>query len=363
MQVVFRADASTEIGSGHIMRCLALAGKLAEQGVSCAFICRAHKGNLIDFISEQGFAVQVLSSEPMTNISLDGNAYAQWLGTTQHQDAEVCEPILKALNPDWLVIDHYALDKRWEKALRNFTKCIMVIDDLANRAHDCDILLDQNLGRKDTDYDGLLFRQTQILIGPKYGLLRAEFSKWREPSLKIRVHPKLSNLLITMGGVDQANATGQVLSVLSRLELPVELRITVVMGLTAPWLEKVQVQAAAMSRPTTVVVGVSNMAQLMAESDLCIGGAGGSAWERCSLGLPSVILILSANQYFSAMALQAHDAAWVVSDPKQLMALMSSLFAEVNLTFELRKKSQAAAFLVNGNGTSQVVESLLKFNV
>jgi spore coat polysaccharide biosynthesis predicted glycosyltransferase SpsG len=166
-----------------------------------------------------------------------------------------------------------------------------------------------------------------------------------------------------MGGEDQANATGHVLDALSHCDLPVDLRITVAMGPSAPWLAQVQDQAAAMPRPTQVLAGVSNMAQLMAESDLCIGAAGGSAWERCVLGLPTLLLILAANQHSGAMALQSHEAAWIASDVQQLMAQMSSLFNKEMQTATLQKMSQAAAKLATGNGASQVVELLLDSHV
>jgi spore coat polysaccharide biosynthesis predicted glycosyltransferase SpsG len=154
-----------------------------------------------------------------------------------------------------------------------------------------------------------------------------------------------------------------VLDALTRCELITDLRITVVMGPISPWLAQVQTQAAVMPCQTQVLAGVSNMAQLMAESDLCIGAAGGSAWERCALGLPSLVFILAANQHIGAMALQSHGAAWVAADEQQLLAQMSALLNKNTQTATLRKMSHSAAKLANGNGISQVVESLLKLYV
>jgi UDP-2,4-diacetamido-2,4,6-trideoxy-beta-L-altropyranose hydrolase len=363
MKVAFRVDASSDIGTGHVMRCLTLAHALAEQGACCEFIGRAHEGHLINFVREQGFTVHILPLESLACEVVDGTAHAHWLGASQTQDAHACEPMLKVLQPDWLVVDHYALDRCWEQAMRPFTGRIMAIDDLVDRSHDCDLLLDQNLGRQAKDYDGLLSRHTQSLIGPAYALLRPEFSQWRGHSLQRRAQLQLNNLLITMGGVDQTNATGQVLAALTHCELPTDLRITVVMGPTAPWLAQVQAQAAAMPCPTQVQAGVSNMAQLMAESDLCIGAAGGSAWERCALGLPTLVLILAENQHSGAMALQSNGAAWVAADVQQLMTQITGLFNKEMQTAALQKMSQAAAKLATGNGASQVVELLLEPHV
>lgn len=356
---MFRADASNDIGTGHVMRCLTLARALAEQGALCNFICRAHDGHLIDFIREQGFAVYVLPLELLCRSPVDGTAHGHWLCTSQEQDAQACVSVIKALQPDWLVVDHYALDRRWEQALRPHTRRIMAIDDLADRPHDCDLLLDQNLGRQVQDYGRLLSSHTQTLIGTEYALLRPEFAQWREHSLQRRVQPQLKNLLITLGGVDTTNATGQVLDALTHSELPADLRITVVMGATAPWLEKVHAQASALPCPAQVLSGVSNMAQLMAESDLCIGAAGGSAWERCCLGLPTLVLILAANQKAGAMALQEHGAAWLAADTDLLMKQLTSLFNPEKAVATLREMSQAAAKLTAGDGLEQVIELLL----
>jgi UDP-2,4-diacetamido-2,4,6-trideoxy-beta-L-altropyranose hydrolase len=363
MHIVFRTDASLQIGTGHVLRCLTLADALRERGALSTFICRPHAGHLLDLIQQRGHKAKALApADDALTDPLDPT-HAKWLGTDWGNDAEQTQQALGDQVVDWLVVDHYALDRRWEQALRPHTRHIMVIDDLADRPHECELLLDQNLGRQAKDYGGLLSRQTQTLIGPAYALLRPEFSKWREHSLKRRAQPQLKNLLITMGGVDQANATSQVLDALTRCELPSELRITVVMGPTALWLAQVKAQAAAMPRPTQVLAGVSDMAQLMAESDLCIGAAGGSAWERCALGLPSLVLILAANQHNGAMALQSHDAVWVAADAQQLMLQMSALFNKDKQTAALQKMSQAAAKLSTGKGGSQVIQFLLEPHV
>jgi UDP-2,4-diacetamido-2,4,6-trideoxy-beta-L-altropyranose hydrolase len=363
MHIVFRTDASLQIGTGHVMRCLTLADALRERGALSTFICRPHAGHLLDLIQQRGHIAKALAPADDALTDLSDSTHAKWLGTDWGNDAEQTQQALGDQVVDWLVVDHYALDRRWEQALRSHTRHIMVIDDLADRPHECELLLDQNLGRQAKDYGGLLSRQTQTLIGPAYALLRPEFSKWCEHSLQRRAQPQLKNLLITMGGVDQANATGQVLDALTQCELPTDLRVTVVMGPTAPWLAQVQAQAAVMPCPTQVQAGVSNMAQLMAESDLCIGAAGGSAWERCALGLPTLVLILAANQHSGAMALQTHEAAWVATDAQQLMAQMSALFNRETQTAALHKMSQAASKLATGNGASQVAEILLEPHV
>jgi UDP-2,4-diacetamido-2,4,6-trideoxy-beta-L-altropyranose hydrolase len=363
MQVAFRTDASLQIGTGHVMRCLTLADALRKRGVQITFICRPHPGHLLDLIQQRGHTAKALAPADDAYTPPADPCHAKWLGTHWARDAAQTQQVMGDQVVHWLAVDHYALDRRWEQTMRPHTRRIMVIDDLADRQHDCDLLLDQNLGRQPKDYGGLLSLHTQTLIGPAYALLRPEFAQWREYSLQRRAQPQLHNLLITMGGVDQANATGQALDALAHCELPTDLCITVVIGQAAPWLSKVQAQAAAMPRPTQVLAGVSNMAQLMAESDLCIGAAGGSAWERCALGLPTILLILAANQHSGAIALQSYGAAWLAADLQQLMAQMTALFNKETQTAALQKMSQAAAKLAAGNGALQVVEKLLEPHV
>ena len=363
MKVAFRTDASLQIGTGHVMRCLTLADALRERGAKSSFICRPHAGHLLDLIQQRGHTAKALAPADDAFTATADPTHAKWLGTDWASDAAQTQQALGDQVVDWVVVDHYALDRLWEQTLRPHTRRIMVIDDLADRPHDCDLLLDQNLGRQTQDYSSLISSQTQTLIGPSYALLRPEFAQWRERSLQRREPPWLTKLLITMGGVDSDNVTGGVLDALCNCDLPADLRITVVMGPMAPWLAQVKAQATAMPRPTQVLAGISNMAQLMAESDLCIGAAGGSAWERCALGLPTLLLILAANQHSGAMALQSHEAAWIAADAQQLMAQMSSLFNKEMQTAELQKMSQAAAKLTTGNGASQVVELLLDSHV
>jgi UDP-2,4-diacetamido-2,4,6-trideoxy-beta-L-altropyranose hydrolase len=357
MKIAFRADASVQIGTGHVMRCLTLADALREQGAECLFICRPHAGHLLDLIAQRGHKVVALPGLPANAAGASGDTvHAHWLGTDWSHDAADTRQALGAETVDWLIVDHYALDRRWEQALRPSCQRLMVIDDLADRPHDCDLLLDQNLGRSAEDYNGLTPGNATRLIGPQYALLRPEFAQLRSASLARRAQPKLKRLLITMGGVDKDNATGQVLDALKACPLPKGLEITVVMGPHAPWLQHVQAQAQQMPWPTQVLAGVSNMSQLMAECDLAIGAAGSTSWERCCLGLPTIMLVLADNQREIAQALDSVGAA--------LMKDLSTLSGRYLISPEqidtntLATISEAAASVTDGLGAQHVVESL-----
>jgi UDP-2,4-diacetamido-2,4,6-trideoxy-beta-L-altropyranose hydrolase len=213
-------------------------------------------------------------------------------------DAIQTKEAIGDIGADWLIVDHYALDFRWEAHLRSCCRHIMAIDDLADRKQDCDLLLDQNLGRVPAEYDGLVPSVSKILTGPKYSLLRPEFAALRSQSLARRDVPQLRNLLITMGGVDKDNTTGKVLNALKRCALLETCHITVVMGPHAPWLSQVRTQAAQMPWHTDVLVNAEDMARLMSDSDLAIGAAGTTSWERCCL-FPRGLFIIGRRGFFS----------------------------------------------------------------
>lgn len=366
--IVFRADASLQMGTGHVMRCLTLADALVESGATCQFICREHAGNLIELIQSKGFITHALPILQPTEDALEEQAsphepqlaHADWLGASQEEDAEACAHILAALQPDWLIVDHYALDACWERTLKPHCRKLMVIDDLADRSHMSDVLLDQSFGRQPEDYHARVPADCQLLCGSQYALLRPEFSALRPYSLQRRNKPQFRRLLITMGGVDKDNVTGDVLGALHFCSLPADCQITVVMGATAPWLAEVERRALEMPWPTQVKVGVTNMAQLMAESDLAIGAAGATSWERCCLGLPTIMLVLADNQEHAAIALKVAGAASYI---RQKEVLQKSLPRElekliVNLPL-LKQMAMSAAEICDGSGLSNVVETLL----
>lgn len=351
------------------MRCLTLADALAAGGADCRFVSREHPGNLIECVRSRGYIVHPLR---LSQESVAGQsnaiasvhearplAHSHWLGATQAEDAEACAAILAELQPDWLIVDHYALDSGWEHILKPYCRKLMVIDDLADRPHVCDLLLDQTFGRESEDYCAWVPEDCQLLCGSEYALLRPEFAALRPYSLQRRAEPQLRNLLITMGGVDKDNATGQVLEALRACSLPAELTITVVMGATAPWLDEVDRLAQRMPWPTQVLVGVSQMAQLMADSDLAIGAAGATSWERCCLGLPSVMVVLADNQSQVAQSLERAGATQIIEASEYIAPqLARQLVPLIESRPLLKAMSQSASCIVDGCGVDTVIQHL-----
>lgn len=365
LKVVFRVDASLQIGSGHVMRCLTLATALKAAGLECHFICREHPGNLLDLIRDKGFKAYSLSLSDCAagNDSQHSQTaqaiHAHWLGTSQYKDAKDCVPILEVLKPDWLIVDHYALDAEWEISLQAYFIHLMVIDDLADRKHVCNLLLDQNLGREEQDYKGLVPVECQLLIGTQYALLRPEFARLRARSLERRCSPELQNILITMGGVDQHNATGAVLDALALCSLPVNCRINVVMGLNAPWIIDVKKFAASMPWPTEVLVNITDMAERMAAADIVIGAAGSTSWERCCLGVPTVLVVLAENQKSGASALLRSGSITLIGNVQEIPLNLPSALSNLWHGNALLEMSQCAREVSDGCGVQRVIERIL----
>ncbi len=303
MIAVFRVDASIEIGSGHLMRCLTLADELKRAGGIIYFICRLHNGNMVSYIREnKGYIVFTLPVSSNFKTDLNTQIHSSWLGGDWDEDAALSTKLIKQLSdqPDWLIIDHYALDERWEKALRPLAKRTMVIDDLADRKHDCDVLLDQNLYENmQMRYDGLVPGHTRTFLGPEFALLRPEYNEAKK-RLRIR-DGSIKNILLFFGGSDPENMTLKTLSAIQILNRP-EIAVNVVVGASNPNKQDVKEYCESLEN-VAYYEQVDNMAELMAEADLAIGAGGSTTWERCFLGLPSLVFAIAKNQFETSQML------------------------------------------------------------
>jgi len=351
MKVIFRVDASLRMGTGHVMRCLTLAQVLKENGADAEFICRKHNGSLIDKIRSSGFVVHELKVFEETEVDTK-LAHSHWLGVTQQQDADDCIDIFKAKKVDWLIVDHYALDEQWQKRLKPYYEKSMVIDDLADRKHQCDVLLDQNFGRSSKDYKEFLPTSVKLLMGSEYALLRPEFEKYRRYSLSRRKDEKFKKLLINMGGADPDNITGKVIERLQIAKLPKDVEVTIVMGQTAPHLASVIDSANKLPYRSEVKVDVDNMAELMANADIAIGASGATTWERCCLGLPTIQLVTAYNQEFIAQKLNKINAIKLVEIDNVIENLE-------NFQYWMKSTGESASKVTNGSGIKRVLDCLV----
>ena len=322
MKVAFRTDASRQIGSGHVMRCLALAAELKSRGAQITFVCRALPEHYASLIAQAGHSL------------VDGEAVprdsAPW---------------------DWLVVDHYALDARWEREQRSLARKILVIDDL-DRRHDCDVLLNQNLVRDAADrYAGRVPAGCELLLGPRFALLRPEFALMREAAVEPRA---ASRVLVMFGGADPADLTSRCVNLLAKIGFAGH--VDVVAGpLYQPSRDL---------RSVTLHRAPSNMAQLMVQADFAIASPGVSSLERCVVGLPTVAIAFAENQEAPAEALAAAGAHWYagpaasVSDD-YLAAVLRHALEDANARTAMRS---AALAVCDGRGAKRVADRMLGGN-
>lgn len=294
MRVVFRVDSSSRIASGHVMRCLSLAQYLRAKGMDVLFISRELSGNIINLIATKNFTVYLLPwSEMDLQFADQHSKYGIWLEVNLIKEIEETTSCLKQIGKiDWLIVDHYALDEQWEKAMKSYSKRLMVIDDLANRKHDCDLLLDQNYySDMQERYLKLIPPTCQLFLGPKYALLRQEFIRARE-KVKIR-EGIVQRILVFLGGADPNNITKKVLDTLIGIDF--NGIIDVIVGKQNQY--KVEIKNICETNQNyNFYCQIDNIADLMIKADLAIGAGGSTTWERCCLGLPSIVICTGDNE-------------------------------------------------------------------
>lgn len=341
--MAFRTDGGSHIGSGHVMRCLTLAQSLKAQGAEVLFICREQPGHLCDLITGRGFSIERLAPVP------------DWGDTDWERDAEETRVALEAgmgRKADWLIVDHYLLDRRWESALRSSSHCMMVIDDLGNRLHDCDLLLDQNLvADMHERYAGKLPASCRQLIGPTYALLHPDYARLHE-----HVAPRrgaIRRILIFFGGADSANLTERALDAFLDLGRP-EIEVDIVVGASNRNGEAVRQKAGAHAN-IHVHAGLPSLAALMSEADLAIGAGGSTHWERSCLGLPCLVVTLADNQRLISAELHRLEVIQLLGHHDEVNQLMITGALDRLIREGLPEEwSLRCMAMVDGGGTERV---------
>jgi UDP-2,4-diacetamido-2,4,6-trideoxy-beta-L-altropyranose hydrolase len=357
MKVLFRTDASDVIGTGHLMRCLTLARELKWRGSHISFVSRDLSPSAIKKIKDDGFLFHQLKTRSCDHFRKAKHlAHADWLPVSQEQDAN--ETLLTFLDfkPDWVIVDHYALDEIWHRILKKYFAKILVIDDLGDRNLNCDILLDQNLGANSLKYKDKVKKNCTLLLGPKFSLLRDEFKIWRNKSLNQRMNQNPKNVLISMGGSDLNNYTMNILQNISKSKFAAKCRFTVIVGEYYPYVNTLQKFVISSELKLNVLSNVDNMAEIMSNMDLCIGAAGSTTWERCCLGLPSITLAIAENQ------------TEILSDLVKKQITVASRLDDICQNFdrlagdkqsdELVNLSKSSALLCDGYGVNRICDEL-----
>jgi len=295
MKFVFRVDSAFRMGIGHLMRCLTLANKLKENH-EVHFISRPHLGHNLEIVKSANIKTHILPL-PGKDISDEENE-SLWLGTTVDCDAKQTNSMLQLIKDvDYLVVDHYGIDKGWHQQVRPFCKHIIVIDDLANRDFDCDILLDQTYGRKVKEYKFRVPNHCAVFTGSKFTLLRDEFKQLRDNAISARAkYRRTTNILVSLGGSDPNNIGPLIIDWLIKLKSKIaKLSVTVVANnICATQYKNIPNDN---NSDWLKLIGYSkDMSTLMLDADIAIGAAGATAWERCCLGLPTLTIVTANNQ-------------------------------------------------------------------
>jgi len=341
MNILIRTDASINIGTGHVMRCLTLADELRQKGVDISFICHEEPGNLISYIEDRGYKVHQMPGE--IDIETDRRLTKEILSKYE-------------IKPDWLIIDHYDIDISWEYPLRKYAKKLMVIDDLANREHACDLLLDQNYSNNEDRYNGLVPGNCIQLLGPEYAILRPQFQKARECLRK--KDGGVNRILVFMGGVDSQNVTSKVLRAIHMLDRS-DIALDVVVGNLNPYHDEIKILTSKI--PNTICHhNVENMAKLMSSADLCIGAGGTTTWERCCVGLPTIAIILAENQKGISESLDREGAlinlGWYQNVNEN--GITECINKLINNPGKIQSMTDIGRSLVDGEGVIRVVDTI-----
>ena len=331
---LFRADASPEMGGGHVMRSLALAHALSGRGWDCAFASVPGTEAAVPALGKSKFPVHETKEDPS-----DAAGLARTTGGV-----------------DLLVVDHYGLDRAFEAASRGWAARIAVIDDLANRPHDADFLVDPTLGRGEGDYRGLVPEGCRVFLGPGYAPLRPEFAdlgRSRDPD-----GTPAGRVFVGFGLLDSADATGWVLEAFS--DKAPGFALDVVLGTGAPHLDRVRALVDSLPGGGTLHVEPENPAAVMAAADIAIGASGSTSWERCALGLPSVVLVVADNQESIARALAEKGAAGLLGrvgeiTPKSLREAVSALLEDPERRSAM---TRAGRQICDGRGAERIAEAL-----
>ncbi|NNE21967.1 MAG: UDP-2,4-diacetamido-2,4,6-trideoxy-beta-L-altropyranose hydrolase [Rhizobiales bacterium] len=365
MQVLIRVDASDVIGTGHVMRCLVLADRLSEEGATCQFICRSFDGHLADLIATRGHHCYLLDADTGPTMDTDHNlpppAHANWLGVNWQIDAKATIDIAEALEGlDLLIVDHYAIDHRWERLLKPYCKRLMVLDDLVDRRHCVDVLLDQNYGHSETTYKDLVPENCKVLAGAQFALLRRQFSAQRPAALaRRRQVPDVKRLLIFLGGGATDEPLGRVAMAIVDANPQNLSAVTLIAG-GARNADNVAGQLrSALNVPVEVFSNVEDMASLMVKADLAIGGGGVSGWERCALGLPSLVIALADNQRAINRQLSKDQYIFSSVEPDNLSRELMRRFLDMDdQTYSTISRN--AFGLCDGQGADRVLEVLVR---
>jgi UDP-2,4-diacetamido-2,4,6-trideoxy-beta-L-altropyranose hydrolase len=342
--ISFRVDANVNIGVGHFMRCLTVAEEMRDFGFEITFFCRELSGGLDTLISDKAMKLFMLPSSYNINSETDF-----MIRVIQETDMGI----------DWLVIDHYGIGHEWENKIRLYVRNLAVIDDLANRPHNCDLLLDQNwVENFEHRYEGLVPKSCKLLLGPSHAILRNEF--YDAHSRLLPRTGEIRNILVFFGGSDPTHETRKTIQALQANRYP-EIIFHVVVGSSntdAGWIKQFCLENICFQ----FHFQIDYMAELMLLCDMAIGAGGSTVWERCFLGLPSIVIAVAENQLPSSEMVGAHGIAWYLGWHLDVTAerIAGAVSAALRLSNELKRMSDEALLLMGNLQDSNISSTFVR---
>jgi len=358
MKVAIRVDSSQVIGSGHVMRCRTLARELRLRGATVKFICRKQHKDLTDLLKNDMFSVTMLPEHSSINRTQPDGDYLAWLGVSQECDADETLKVVESFYPDWMIIDHYGLAESWESLLRPSVGKIMVIDDLANRQHNCDILLDQNWfgSAKEGRYHKLVSKTCTQLLGPKYALVEPEYRAIRSLS---NLHSGIvRRIIVYFGASDDHNISAVLAQAFMRRDLA-EIELDFVLGVNHPYAQDIR-SILEHRQSTTLHIALPSLAHLMGRADLMIGLSSATTWERATLGLPALVGAISENQKILLQPLASEGLVFYIP-PDQIQSVdfwTEQIIALCKNSTALIASSNAVRQLTDGRGTVRAADAI-----
>lgn len=351
-RVVIRVDASVRMGTGHLRRCLSLAQALTEAGADVVFVCRRLDGVSVQVLAASRVTTHWLPPPPAGFASAaDAPPHAVWAGIAQEQDAQDTLQALSGWSPDWVVVDHYAFDARWHRAVRDALGCrLLVIDDIADRDLDADALLDHNWSANHhAKYAAHLHRPPRWLCGPRFALLSSGYRN----AARYAFCEVVRSIGIFMGGTDPDGASARALAACRAAGFagPVE----VVSTSASPHLGALRAACGA-DPVATLTLDEPDLAAFFARHDLQIGAGGGATWERCCIGAPTVVVAVADNQWAVVPGLASLGAVCIAD----AATLTDALRRLINDSSARRALSECASALVDGRGAQRVALVLLR---
>jgi|TARA_B110000879_G_scaffold54699_1_gene77340 UDP-2,4-diacetamido-2,4,6-trideoxy-beta-L-altropyranose hydrolase len=356
MNIVFRVDANDYMGVGHLTRCLRLAKSLAPHAKNILFISRNLPIKFQDLIYKNNFDFESMSGKK--NDYLNKNKSSTWLGVNFQKDAEDCINILNKKEEKWdlLVIDHYGIDVKWEMLFKKIVSKIMVIDDLANRNHSCDILLDQNF-EDQKRYKGLTSNNSELLLGPKYALLSEDYIDSRKDT-RYRKNP-IKKLLVFFGGTDVYNLTNMTVQAIIDTNIKFS-NIDIVLSKDSPNYNELNKKCEFIDE-MNIFSDIPSLCPLINNADLCIGAGGSSTWERMCLGLPSVVITVAENQVPVSKKLNDEGLIFLIGNHKNVSSeLIKNQILRISSKIDIYTISKKCMNICNGDGVEKVKNKIVR---